>query len=306
MRTDVAVAFLSFVGLVASGSRAGVLAAALGGLVVVRGCGLRRAWVAARWLLLGVLVASVGVLVSADRTGMDPDASMHVAASTFAITVVLLGLGCAIAMRAPLDVRVVERGAASRLDSNGIGVRPMRGWNRVGVACASIIAGGLVLQTVRGGLASRLSLGSQDRADLWTAAWELAKDNLAFGYGIGRLPLTFARDGVVLSGNFVHNEWLEYFAQVGVVGFVGLIILVGAVSWMLHLARPARHESNDAHWIGAVAALLAFAVHSSFDFLWHSIALVGLAAILIGIAFASSSIDSHVRAITTSSKKGTK
>jgi O-antigen ligase len=80
---------------------------------------------------------------------------------------------------------------------------------------------------------------------------------------------------------YVHNEYLQVAAQLGLVGLGLLVVLLVAITRTLWRARPTGQAS--ATWAGVVAAAAAFAVHSGFDFVWHLPAIVLTVALLVGL-----------------------
>jgi hypothetical protein len=128
---------------------------------------------------------------------------------------------------------------------------------------------------------SRLSLSSSDRVQGARAALGLAERRPLTGAGPGRAALFWAdADGRTLTARYVHNEYLQVLAELGAVGLallLGLLVVVARMAWR------ARAAVGTPTWAGVVAALVALAVHSGLDFLWHLPAIPLTAALLIGI-----------------------
>jgi O-antigen ligase len=79
---------------------------------------------------------------------------------------------------------------------------------------------------------------------------------------------------------WVHNEYLQWLVDLGVVGLIALLGLVAAV---VVLVRRGYVRRPHPLWTGAVAAIAALAVHSAFDFLWELAVVPMLFGLLIGM-----------------------
>jgi hypothetical protein len=244
-------------GLVATMSRAGAFALVVG-LVVL--AGLRGIGVTARAVVgpvAGALVAMLGLLPSMPAAG--PPRPV--------LAVVGLGVGLALAA---MVARLPRRPALAL--APGVLV--------AGVAGLLLAAGGLGgAQTVA---AARVSLASPDRTGALHAALRLVAQHPLTGTGPGNADLRWKgpEDGSQLYV-YVHNEYLQVAAELGLVGLVLLAVLLVAIAWLLWRARPTGRAG--ATWAGVVAAVAAFAVHSGFDFVWHLPAIVLTVTLLVGL-----------------------
>jgi hypothetical protein len=159
---------------------------------------------------------------------------------------------------------------------------------RVGVL-ASIVAVAVVVLLQAGPLAApvqaispRLSVASADRAGAAGAALRLTAEHPLTGVGPGRIALVWTTsDGRTLISRYAHNEYLQLLVQLGVVGFLLLLVLLAAITrtvWQGRAAAP-----SPQLWAGVAAGLVALAVHSGLDFLWHIPAIPLLGALLISL-----------------------
>jgi hypothetical protein len=124
-----------------------------------------------------------------------------------------------------------------------------------------------------------LSSTGSGRWQLWSSAYDEWQTKPVFGRGAGSyqswwmehasLPL-FVRDA--------HSLWLETLAELGVVGFLLLVIAIG-MGFVAALARL-RNVGGDRPLIAAMAAVLAaFVVAAGIDWMWE-LSVVGLVAVV--------------------------
>ena len=254
-------------GLAATMSRAGALALVVG-LVVL--AGLRGPGPTARAAVgpvAGALVATIGLLPSMPAASPPRPA----------LAVIGLGAGLALAATAtrlarwpalvPLGGVLLLAGAAGLLGSGG------------GVGGAQTVA------------EARVNLASPDRTGALHAALRLVAQHPLTGTGPGHADLRWrGHDHGSQLYTYVHNEYLQVAAELGLVGLVLLAILLVAIARTLWRARPTGR--GGATWAGAVAAAAAFAVHSGFDFDWHLPAIVLTVMLLVGLVLPAPDITS--------------
>jgi hypothetical protein len=248
-----AAAFVMIAGLGATLSRAGVLAFAVGLVVLAFVAGVRHTVGVAVPAGLGGAVATAALLPS-----VSPESEPRPGLA-------LLGLaaGALIAL-APnvLPKRATPVALAAAVAAAAVGV-----WT---------LARGDLFDNV---LASRWTLESSGRSKGAGAALDLVRDAPFAGTGLGRSYLFWSTpDGHGAAARFAHNEYLQILVDLGIVGAVPLIVLIGAAVVLI--------RRGDTHPLraGAIAALAAFAVHSAFDFLWHIAVLPILGGAMLGLA----------------------
>jgi hypothetical protein len=248
-------------GLAATMSRAGVLALVVG-LVVLAGLG--GVGVTARAVVgpvAGALVATIGLLPSMP------------AASPARPALALGGLGVGLVLAA-LVVR-------------------LRRWSAVALVGGVLVAGlaGLLL-SAGGGIGgaahtvaqARGNLASPDRTGALHAALRLVAQHPLTGTGPGQANLRWkGHDHGSQLYTYVHNEYLQVTAELGLVGLGLLAVVLVAITRLLWRARPTGHAPTTTTWAGVVAATAAFAIHSGFDFVWHLPAIVLTVTLLIGL-----------------------
>lgn len=229
LRTTGPVSVLAL-GLVATMSRAGLLALAVGVLVLVASAPHRARLRALRRVPPAVAAAAAGLLPALPGTaGPQPLPA-------------LLGLG------AGLAVLVLDRRAAALALAVGLAAVAL-------VVPASALAG---IAT------TRLSATSDERADLTRVTAEQFLAAPLTGTGPGRLDLLYVdHRGALVQAEYTHNEYLQTAAETGLPGLalavtaLGALAVAGARRWRTGTGTP------------VVALVGAFAVHSAFDFLWH-------------------------------------
>ena len=103
------------------------------------------------------------------------------------------------------------------------------------------------------------------------------------GTGIGRSRFLWATgDGNGQIAQYVHNEYLQTLVDLGAIGAGLLLLLLAAIVVLVRRGRGYPHRPGI--WAGAAAALVAFAVHSGVDFLWHIAVLPLAAGLFLGLA----------------------
>lgn len=145
-----------------------------------------------------------------------------------------------------------------------------------------LVAGGLAVAGLSRGR-HFIAASSLDRLEEARAALQMLRSSPWFGVGPGLAGLTWFRDGVgTLTAQYAHNEYLQVGAELGLVG----LVLVGAFLLVLFLpvVRTVFSDRADGFAAGAMAAAVAFGLHSSVDFLWHLPVLPVIVAALVVLA----------------------
>jgi hypothetical protein len=234
------------VGMAATLSRAGLGGLVVGLCLLCVGIGWRPLWLGALGPLLGALVAMAGLL---------PSTLAHTpTVFTVALATVAAAIGLAIGgyVRANRVVLV---------------------FFVAGLAAAPVGAAGF--------LAARFTLDSPDRWGSFQAAWMLFLRHPLTGLGPGIDQFVLGRaTGSVSVYRFVHNEYLQILAELGVLGGILVVALVILVIRRLWRDR----QDTDALGIGGLAAVVALSLDAGFDFVWHIPAIPLLGAAFVGVA----------------------
>ena len=155
----------------------------------------------------------------------------------------------------------------------------------LGVAVVSVLA-------AFGPLDARLSVTSEDRRAETAAALRLVADRPLTGTGPGQATLFFeGPDGQLLTARYAHNEYLQVLTELGIAGLALVAVLLVAVGRAVRAGRASARWSGL--WAGAAAGLVAMAVHSAFDFLWHVPAIPLAGALLAGVALSPTTTKEH-------------
>lgn len=245
---------LLLVGAAATLSRAGGVALVIGLAALAMWLGWARLLAAGLAPVVGAGVAFAGLLPSLPQSGA--------AQPAMAIAALVAGVGVTIFLSA--------RSVSPRVGG-------------VIIAAAVLGLAAVLFASASDQFSERLSLMPSERISRDAAALELFADEPLIGVGPGPLWLTWEDpSGRTVGAWFVHNEYLQVLAQLGAVGalLIAALLAFAARAMRRDRASPLRPEV----WAGIAAGLIAFAVHSAFDFLWHVPAIPLLAAVLIGAA----------------------
>jgi O-antigen ligase len=113
-------------------------------------------------------------------------------------------------------------------------------------------------------------LASQDRLYVWRETLPMISSYRVAGCGLGTFESVFPRfkrHAPLIVDNFVHNDYLQYLAELGTIGFsLGLLLLTAIVASALRAAS--RHSSifGRALAVASLASLGALLFHSVADF----------------------------------------
>ena len=244
-------------GLGATLSRGGMLAFAVGGLLLAALLGLRS-------VARAVLAPGIGAAVA--FAGLVPSMSAGSSRNPLLASAAL----------------VAGLGVTSWLLSGGRGRRRAVLVATVSIVLGAGVAAGDGWDSATAVRERRFTAASPDRTNAVRAAFRLVGEHPIVGVGPGRATLSWtSRDGTTLVGRYAHNEYLQLLVELGAIGLVLLLGLVVAIARAVVNARP-RHPSAPL-WAGAAGGLLALAVGSGVDFLWHVPALPLVGALLFAI-----------------------
>ncbi|GGL04810.1 hypothetical protein GCM10012284_44220 [Mangrovihabitans endophyticus] len=255
-----AASYLILVGVGAALSRAGILALVAGLLLIAARSGVRATTRAGLPPLAGAGVA-VAALVPSMPVGSPPHPLLSLAG---------LIVGLVIAVGVP------------RLPSRA-GLAVLLGLVAAGGLAVAVVGNADAVHRV---LDSRGTVASSGRSFGARAALDVIAGHPVAGTGIGRAFLLWREPGGnARVAHLVHNEYLQVVVDLGLIGAVLLAGLLAAIVLVIRRGRacgaPAQVRT------GAIAALVALAVHSGFDFLWHLAVIPLVAGLLVGLTAAA-------------------
>jgi O-antigen ligase len=256
----------------------------------------------------GALALVVGLGVLAGLRGLRPTARAAVGPLAGAL-VALVCLLPSIPAASPPRPALALVGLCAGLAFAALAVR-LRRWPALALL-GGLLAGAGGLVATGGGVGSaaqkvaeaRANFASPDRTGALHAALRLVAQHPLTGTGPGHAHLRWKGQG---HGTqlyaYVHNEYVQVAAELGVVGLVLLAVLLVAIARQLWCARAAGRPG--ATWAGTAAAAAAFAVHSGFDFVWHLPAIVLTVTLLVGAVLpASDTAAAHPPSIPVQAKE---
>lgn len=113
-------------------------------------------------------------------------------------------------------------------------------------------------------------LSPEGRLDVWKDTLHLIAGYPVFGTGLGGYESAFEKfktTGFVLAQDYAHNDYLQFFAELGLIGFLigsAFLVLILLKSMRVGLGNP----NPDTRWMGlaCTGALVAILIHSAADF----------------------------------------
>lgn len=129
---------------------------------------------------------------------------------------------------------------------------------------------------------------SAGRSDFWDVAVEAFGEEPLLGTGAGNYEFAWERlRSLEQPIHNAHSLYLEAFAELGLVGGLLVLALVGTLLWQgLAAWRAARGPGRDLYAV-LFAAMLAFAVGAAFDWFWEIAALGAVFFIAAGTLVAA-------------------
>jgi O-antigen ligase len=141
------------------------------------------------------------------------------------------------------------------------------------------------------GLSSSDKLIADARPDLWRESLSLISEYPLFGVGTGGFEATFTKHQATALGlrvEFAHNDYLQYLAEFGLVGFS--ILLTALLGLLIPLAKGLKRFNDPNHRlvaIGCIGSVCALALHSLVDFNSYVPATAMTIAWIIGVGSAN-------------------
>jgi len=187
-----------------------------------------------------------------------------------------------------------------------------------GIAMGSIFALGLGAMVLVVGLGQRVprdglpiiakkinAVAADPRGKAVALASELISNSPIFGVGLGAYgSFTATSPPHEMVWAFAHNDYAQFLAEAGVVGFAGAAVVVMLVVLRLRIAWAAAAHNDRLVQAAALSGLAGLALHSGFDWNLHVPANTLIASILLGIAMGRSPRGSAAPAPRLGSENG--
>jgi O-antigen ligase len=127
-------------------------------------------------------------------------------------------------------------------------------------------------------------LSGAGRYDFWRVAIDAAREKPILGHGAGTYEFSWEQHrSITLPVHDAHSLYLEAFAELGVVGGLLVLALVGTLLWCGFSAwRAAPYPERERH-AALFAAMLAFAVGAAFDWFFEIAALGAVFFLAAGV-----------------------
>jgi O-antigen ligase len=112
------------------------------------------------------------------------------------------------------------------------------------------------------------------RHEFYKVAIEAFGEKPILGHGAGTYQFSWNQlRSIELPVHDAHSLYLEAFAELGVVGGLLVIALIGTLLWCAFATWRAAPDSHRDRYAALLAAMLAFAVGAAFDWFWEIAAL---------------------------------
>jgi len=179
-----------------------------------------------------------------------------------------------------------------------------RRWVGLGMFAALVLAGFILLPPERlmqrfGEFITTDGLKSDGRADLSAETIPLIRAYPVFGCGLGEYMIAFSKfkiSGMLLTVDFVHNDYLQLLAELGLVGFaIGAALAFSVVRMGLYSAVNSSDPEARYFAVACVGALSAIAMHSLADYNLYIPANAMLLAWIAGATVGSRESTMHAR-----------
>ncbi len=283
-------------------SRGGLLA-----LVVAAGCLIAlsrdRLWLLGT-LAIGALGALPAVLAVQARRSLANNIASQTSVDQGATVLLILLAGTALALALFVGLRWMERrggrltGRAVRLSRNPTFLRSIAAVGAVLAIGAAIAVGGRawsqfstrdILKLPNQPQQHFSELSGAGRHDFWRVAVDAFAEKPVLGTGAGTYQFSWDQHrSIVYPVHDAHSLYLEAFAELGVVGGLLVLALVGTLLWQGFSAwRAASGTAQRERYAVLFAAMLAFAVGAGFDWFWEIAAMGAIFFLAAGVLVAA-------------------
>lgn len=168
-------------------------------------------------------------------------------------------------------------------------------WVRIFLGSAFLIITIISLYLGIGATIERFSLDHllrEQRPTFWANALQIFSKFPLFGSGLGTFTSLYPdieQDGVLVRAFHAHNDYLEYFAELGILGMgllLGGILFLAIKSFLVW--RERRHPEVKGLALGGIVSLVAILIHSLTDFNLHIPGNMLLFSVVISVTIVAS------------------
>ncbi len=168
------------------------------------------------------------------------------------------------------------------------------------ICIATGIGAGMVISSIEDAASGQAS-SMADRIDLWQSALTMISSFPLLGTGLGTFEGAFEGFQSIRFGDryadYLHNDWLQVFCELGVVG--GTAVVAG-IAWVMILLfrRTTRRQDRFCRWvaIGSMMGVCSMLLHSFFDYNLYKITSNGIIfTVILGLLSVSATIPLNGR-----------
>ena len=249
-----------------------------------------RLWLLAT-LAIGALAALPAVLYVQAHGSIADSINNQAAVDQGVTTLLILLVGAAVALALFAALRRLERregrltGRALKLSRSPTALRWTAGLLAVAAIVAAIAVGGRAwdqfsssdVQFPENPASHFSEFGSAGRHDFYRVALDAFGEKPLLGTGAGTYQFSWEKHrSIPQPVHDAHSLYLEAFAELGLVGGLLVLALVGGLLWIGFAAwRAAPHPQRE-RYAALLAAALAFAIVAGLDWFWE---IAGLGAV---------------------------
>ncbi len=260
-----------------------------------------RLWLTAT-LAIGALGALPAVLAVQARGSLSDNLANQAAVDQGVTVLLILLAGMALATALFAGLRTIERregavtGRAIELSRHPTALKAVAAILAVIAIGAAIAVGGRAWDQFKSSdiafperPSSHFSnLGGGGRSDFWRVAIDSFEEEPLIGTGAGTYRFDWEKNrSIDLPLHDAHSLYLENFAELGLIGGILVLALVGGVLWWAFCAwRDAREDQRELHAI-VFAALVAMAVAFGIDWFWEILAMGSIFFIYAAVAISA-------------------
>jgi len=221
------------------------------------------------------------------RRGMPGTAALRLGLALLAAALILVGIVCSLSR---MGLAAVAGSLVSMTALTLAGkFKPRIVWSVVAALGLAVVVGMLLLAPAQ--MILRFAdISSEDRFNVWRDTLHLVAAYPIFGCGLGGYESAFEKfrtSSVDVLQIYAHNDYLQYLAELGIVGMLiasGFLVVIGLRSVRARLL----HRQPDSRWLGLACAgsLAAIFIHSLADYNLYVVANASLLAWICGLVAA--------------------